>query len=129
MRYALQLFSVLAVLVEGPPAPGGDLTTVTDQEIIRALSVLLTQERRDNLDTAGDGVSFRRREQFDEEERKLMKLVESQRQQSLSESGHSKNLSPRHTNNLLEFIVSHFTQNGVGDKIDKIGGKKGSHPD
>ena len=45
MSFALQLLSVLvvAVVVEGPPAPGGDLTSVTDQEIIRALSVLLTQ--------------------------------------------------------------------------------------
>ena len=98
MSSALQLLLVLAAVVEGPPAPGGDLASVTDQEIIRALSVLLTQDRRDNLDTAGDGVSFRRREQFDEEERKLMELVESQKQQSLSESREFLNLS---TNNLL----------------------------
>ena len=111
MSSALQLLLVLAAVVEGPPAPGGDLASVTDQEIIRALSVLLTQDRRDNLDTAGDGVSFRRREQFDEEERKLMKLVESQRQQSLSESVHSKNLSPSHAmDNLSEYIVSHVTK-------------------
>lgn len=86
MSSALQFLLLLlaVVVVEGPPPPGGDLTTVTDQEIIRALSVLLTQDRRDDLDTAGDGVSFRRREQFDEEERKLMEVVESERQQSLS---------------------------------------------
>ena len=89
MIIILQLLLVLAAVVvevEGPPPLGGDLTTVTDQEIIRALSVLLTQDRRDDLDKAGDGVSFRQREQFDEEERKLMRLVESQRQQTLSES-------------------------------------------
>ena len=46
MSFALQLLLVLVLAVlelEGPPAPGGDLTSVTDQEIIRALSVLLTQ--------------------------------------------------------------------------------------
>ena len=84
---ALQLLLLLAAMVEGPPPPGGDLTTVTDQEIIRALSVLLTQDRRGGKRIEGDGVSFRRREQFDEEERRLMRLVESERQ-SLSKSQH-----------------------------------------
>ena len=86
LQLLLVLAAVVVVEVEGPPPLGGDLTTVTDQEIIRALSVLLTQDRRDDLGKAGDGVSFRQREQFDEEERKLMRLVESQRQQTLSES-------------------------------------------
>ena len=86
LQLLLVLAAVVVVEVEGPPPLGGDFTTVTDQEIIRALSVLLTQDRRDDLDKAGDGVSFRQREQFDEEERKLMRLVESQRQQTLSES-------------------------------------------
>ena len=90
MGPTLQLLLVLATLVEGPPAPGGDLTSVTDQEIIRALSVLLTQDSKRGSNQADkDGVSFRRREQFDEEEIKLMKLVESERQ-SLSESKHLK---------------------------------------
>ena len=85
MSYALQLLLLVATLVEAPP-PGGGLASVSDQEIIRALSLLLTQDRRDLEGTDEDGVSFRRREQFDEEERKLMELVESERQTSLSES-------------------------------------------
>ena len=126
MSYALQLLLVLATLVEAPP-PRGDLTTVTDQEIIRALSVLLTQDRRDQLATDDDGVSFRRREQFDEEERKLMELVESERQQrQLSKS--LLNISAQSANKVSEFIVRHL-KSGVEGKIDKIALKKGSHPD
>ena len=98
MSYALQLLLVVATLVEvEAPPPGGGLASVTDQEIIRALSLLLTQDRRDLQGTDEDGVSFRRREQFDEEERKLMELVESERQ-SLSES--SLKFSTRRTNNV-----------------------------
>ena len=97
MSYALQLLLLLvATLVEAPPP--GDLASVTDQEIIRALSLLLTQDRRDLQGTHDDGVSFRKREQFDEEERKLMELVESERQTSLSES--SLKFSARSTNNV-----------------------------
>ena len=128
MSYALQLLLVLAALVEAPP-PRGDLGSVTDQEIIRALSVLLTQDRRDQLATDDDGVSFRRREQFDEEERKLMEVVESerqQRQQSLSKS--LLNISAQSANKVSEFIVRHL-KSGVEGKIDKIVSKKGSHPD
>lgn len=126
MSYALQLLLVLAALVEAPP-PRGDLATVTDQEIIRALSVLLTQDRRDQLATDDDGVSFRRREQFDEEERKLMELVESERQQrQLSKS--LLNISAQSANKVSEFIVRHL-KSGVEGKIDKIVLKKGSHPD
>ena len=126
MSYALQLLLVLAALVEAPP-PRGDLATVTDQEIIRALSVLLTQDRRDQLATDDDGVSFRRREQFDEEERKLMELVESERQQrQLSKS--LLNISAQSANKVSEFIVRHL-KSGVEGKIDKIALKKGSHPD
>ena len=62
-----------------PPARGGDsLEGVTDQEIIRALSVLLSQERQERRPR--QGVSFRTRDQFDEEDRKLMDEVESERQ-------------------------------------------------
>lgn len=126
MSYALQLLLVLATLVEAPP-PRGDLASVTDQEIIRALSVLLTQDRRDQLATDDDGVSFRRREQFDEEERKLMELVESERQQrQLSKS--LLNISAQSANKVSEFIVRHL-KSGVEGKIDKIVLKKGSHPD
>ena len=126
MSYALQLLLVLATLVEAPP-PRGDLASVTDQEIIRALSVLLTQDRRDQLATDDDGVSFRRREQFDEEERKLMELVESERQQrQLSKS--LLNISAQSANKVSEFIVRHL-KSGVEGKIDKIVFKKGSRPD
>ena len=126
MSYALQLLLVLATLVEAPP-PRGDLATVTDQEIIRALSVLLTQDRRDQLATDDDGVSFRRREQFDEEERKLMELVESERQQrQLSKS--LLNISAQSANKVSEFIVRQL-KSGVEGKIDKIVFKKGSRPD
>ena len=126
MSYALQLLLVLAALVEAPP-PRGDLATVTDQEIIRALSVLLTQDRRDQLATDDDGVSFRRREQFDEEERKLMELVESERQQrQLSKS--LLNISAQSANKVSEFIVRQL-KSGVEGKIDKIVFKKGSRPD
>ena len=126
MSYALQLLLVLAALVEAPP-PRGDLASVTDQEIIRALSVLLTQDRRDQLATDDDGVSFRRREQFDEEERKLMELVESERQQrQLSKS--LLNISAQSANKVSEFIVRHL-KSGVEGKIDKIVFKKGSRPD
>ena len=126
MSYALQLLLVLAALVEAPP-PRGDLATVTDQEIIRALSVLLTQDRRDQLATDDDGVSFRRREQFDEEERKLMEVVESERQQrQLSKS--LLNISAQSANKVSEFIVRQL-KSGVEGKIDKIVFKKGSHPD
>ena len=126
MSYALQLLLVLAALVEAPP-PRGDLASVTDQEIIRALSVLLTQDRRDQLATDDDGVSFRRREQFDEEERKLMEVVESERQQrQLSKS--LLNISAQSANKVSEFIVRHL-KSGVEGKIDKIVFKKGSRPD
>ena len=126
MSYALQLLLVLAALVEAPP-PRGDLASVTDQEIIRALSVLLTQDRRDQLATDDDGVSFRRREQFDEEERKLMELVESERQQrQLSKS--LLNISAQSANKVSEFIVRQL-KSGVEGKIDKIVFKKGSRPD
>ena len=90
--FQLNLLLLLPALLgpcEGlPPArKGDDLQGVTDQEIIRALSVLLTQEREERRPR--QGVSFRTREQFDEEDRQLMDVVESERQ-SLS-----KNLSLR----------------------------------
>ena len=100
MSYAFQLLLLVVTLVEAPPPLGGDLASVTDQEIIRALSLLLTQDRRDHLATDQDGVSFRRREQFDEEERKLMEVVESERQQQQSLSESILKISAQSANNV-----------------------------
>ena len=73
------VLTVLQVTVQAPPPPLGELQGVTDQEIIRALSLLLTQEKEEER-RPRQGVTFRTRDQLDLEERRLMDLVESERQ-------------------------------------------------